>query len=365
MVRPVFGCCNLRDATTVVVMKNSSSVLVFCVCMLAAVSSLFGQTLNEPARSVLTEPAKAVPVETSKTVSSISPKTAADDRPKNERYRIGFQDILEIQVFRHPELNQRLPVGPNGTIVLFRVDRPVVAICKTERELAEAIEAAYKEKYLKDPRVSVVVAEQKSQAVAVIGSVERPGNYFVNKRVHLLEMLAMAGGPSKEAGTRLLVARTGSTSDCKERVDEPDNDNIEVVGFKIRDIQEGKQSFWMQPGDVVSVMDADIVYVYGNVNKQGSLRIREPITLTQAIVSAEGLKPAASRSNVRILRQKPGSTERKDIVFDLNAIDKGKVKDPFLEPNDIVAVSQDNAKAILRGITTTIKSSIPGVVYGF
>lgn len=120
----------------------------------------------------------------------------------------------------------------------------------------------------------------------------------------------------------------------------------------------------MQPGDVISVMDADVIYVYGNVNKQGSYKVREPITLTQAIVSAEGLKPAASRSNVRILRQIPGSTEREDITFDLNAIDKGKVKDPFLEPNDIVAVSQDRAKAILRGITTTIKSSIPGAVYG-
>ena len=241
----------------------------------------------------------------------------------------------------------------------------MVAICKTERELADAIEDAYKEKYLKDPRVNVVVAEQKSQTVAVIGAVERPGNYFVNKRVHLLEMLAMAGGPNKESGTRLLVARTGSTSDCKENVEGPDDDDIEVIGFKIRDIQEGKQSFWMQPGDVVSVMDADVVYVYGNVNKQGSLKIREPITLTQAIVSAEGLKPSASRSNVRILRQIPGSTDREDITFDLSAIDKGKIKDPFLEPNDIVAVSQDRAKAILRGIRDTIKNSIPGAIYGF
>jgi protein involved in polysaccharide export with SLBB domain len=162
-----------------------------------------------------------------------------------------------------------------------------------------------------------------------------------------------------------MVARTGSTSDCKESVESPDSEDIAVLGFKIRDIQEGKQSFWMQPGDVVSVMDADVVYVYGNVNKQGSYRVREPITLTQAIVTAEGLKPAASRSNVRILRQRPGSTERDDLPFDLNAIDKGKVKDPFLEPNDIVAVSQDKAKAILRGITETIKSSIPGAVYGF
>ena len=330
-------------------MKYLLNVFAFSIFALAFYVQVPGQTV--------------LPSSTSSAPKSQS--MAAD--AKNDRYRIGFQDVLEIQVFRHPELSQRIPVGPSGNIVLFRLDEPVAAICKTERELAAEIENAYKnkQKYLRDPRVNVIVAEQKSQAVAVIGAVERPGNYFVNRRVHLLEMLAMAGGPSKESGTRLLVARTGSTSDCKEKSDGPVDENISVVAFKIRDIQEGKESFWMKPGDVISVMDADVVYVYGNVNKQGSYKVREPITLTQAIVSAEGLKPAAKKSNVRVLRQRPGSTERDDFVYDLNAIDKGTIKDPFLEPNDIVAVSQDTAKAILRGITDTIKGTIPAAVYQF
>lgn len=282
---------------------------------------------------------------------------------QNDRYRIGFQDVLDIQVFRHPDLSQRIPVSPSGTIVLFRLDHPVVAVCKTERELATDIANAYKEKYLRDPEVNVVVAEQKSQSIAVIGAVEKPNNYFVNRRVHLLEMLAMAGGPNREAGTRLLIARTGSTSNCKESSDTTDNDQVEVVGFKIRDIQEGKQTFWMKPGDVVSVLDADIVYMYGNVNRQGSIKIREPITLTQAIVSAEGLKPAANKDKIRILRQTASGGDREELVFDLNQIDKGKVKDPFLEPNDIVAVSEDKTKSILQGLANSIKSSVPNVIY--
>jgi len=197
----------------------------------------------------------------------------------------------------------------------------------------------------------------------VIGSVEKPGNFFVNRRVHLLEMLAMAGGPNREAGTRLLIARTGSSSNCKESNDAPDSDKVDVVGFKIRDIQEGKETFWMQPGDVVTVLDADIVYMYGNVNRQGSIKIREPITLTQAIVSAEGLKSAANKDKIRILRQRPGGVDREELIYDLNQIDKGKVKDPYLEPNDIVAVSEDKAKSILQGLANSIKSSVPNVIY--
>lgn len=282
---------------------------------------------------------------------------------KSDRYRIGFQDILEIQVFQHPNLNQRIAVSPNGTIMLFRLDRPLIAVCKTERELAGEIADAYKARFIRDPQVNVVVSEQRSQSVAVIGAVEKPGTYFINRRYHLLEMLAMAGGPNKESGTRILVARTGSTSQCRDKGDQTDGDQVAVMDFKVRDVQQGKQTLWMQPGDVVSLLKADIIYVYGNVNKQGTIEVREPITLTQALVSAEGLKAAAKKDKIRILRQIDGKADREELVYNLNDIDKGKVRDPFLEPNDIVAVSEDKVKSILYGLANSIKSSVPSAVY--
>jgi polysaccharide export outer membrane protein len=176
-------------------------------------------------------------------------------------------------------------------------------------------------------------------------------------------MLAMAGGPNKESGTRLLVARTGNTSQCRDKGDLTDGDQIAVMDFKIQDVQQGKQTLWMQPGDVISLLKADIIYVYGNVNKQGTIEVREPITLTQALVAAEGMKSTAKKDKVRILRQIPGKADREEFVYDLNEIDKGKVKDPFLEPNDIVAVSADKMKSILYGIANSIKSSVPSAVY--
>lgn len=283
----------------------------------------------------------------------------------NDRYRIGFQDILDIQVFRHPDLNQRISVSPNGTILLFRLDKPLVAVCKTELELAGEIAEAYKARFIRDPQVRVAVSEQRSQSVAVIGAVEKPATYFINRRYHLLEMLAMAGGPNKESGTRILVARTGSTTQCRDKGDQTDGDQVAVMDFKIRDIQEGKQTLWMQPGDVVFVQKTDIIYVYGNVNKQGTVEVREPITLTQALVSAEGMKPAAKKDKIRILRQVAGKADREEFVYNLNDIDKGKVRDPFLEPNDIVAVSEDRMKSIIYGIANSIKSSVPSAVYRF
>lgn len=322
--------------------------IIFLFSILAGVCSVsaFGQGDGTPSTSVAA-------------TASVIPFQASPD----DRYRIGFQDILQIQIFRHPELSQRVAVGPTGQIVLFRLNAPVAAVCKTEQELADTIGAAYKANFVKDPQVQVTVAEQKSQSIGVIGSVEHAGNFYISHKVHLLELLALAGGPNKEAGTRIIVARTGSTSNCRETADGVSDEPIAILNFKIRDVQEGKQTLWMKPGDVVSVLDADIVYVYGNVNEQGSVKIREPITLTQAIVSAKGLKPAASKDKVRVLRTKPGTSDREELIFDLNAIDKGKVKDPYLEPGDIVAVSADKTKSILLGIGNAIKNSVPTAAY--
>lgn len=294
------------------------------------------------------------------TAGELGSAQAAD---RDDRYRIGLQDVLTIQVFRHPELGITAPVNPNGTIYLYRLEKPVVALCKTERELAADIAAAYKVSYLRDPQVNVVVSEQKSQSLSVIGAVEKPGTFYLNKRMHLLGLLALAGGPNKESGTRLIVARAGSNSSCRGNNDNTaQGDEIALMGFKVRDIQEGKKTLWMQPGDVVSVLDADVVYVYGNVAKPGELKVREPITLTQAIASAEGLKSATDKGNVRILRQKADSLDRDEIVVDLAAVEKGKAKDPYLEPNDIVAVSKDKAKDIMLGIGAALRNGIPTIL---
>src|SRR5262245_52256963 len=81
--------------------------------------------------------------------------TLTPQNPVDDRYRIGYQDTLDIQVFRHPELNKRVSVDANGTITLFRLDAPIVAVCKTESELAGDIAKAYEKDYLRNPEVSV------------------------------------------------------------------------------------------------------------------------------------------------------------------------------------------------------------------
>ncbi len=290
-------------------------------------------------------------IEKDKTVS-----VAAEKKSQDERYLIGYQDTLQITVYRHPELSVPVSVNPNGTIYLSRLQKPLVAVCKTERQLAEEIAAEYRKDYLRDPFVDVRATEQKSQAFGVIGAVEKPGYFYINKKIHLLEMLAYAGGPSKEAGTRLLVARTGSSSFCKDEtpINDEDDKELQLFDFKIKDVQEAKVDFRMQPGDIVSVLDADFIYVVGNVNRPGRIALKNPISLTQAIATAEGFKPATKKDVIRILRQKPGSNEREELVYNIKDIEKLKIQDPILQVNDIVAVSEDTTKTILNGVVKSL-----------
>lgn len=320
------------------------AVRVFSVLFLIlfSISNFFGQeTGSENGKTDVNK----------KVVNDTSVAVLTDNDAANERYRIGYQDTLQVTVFRHDNLSRVVSVNPNGTILLPRIDKPIVAVCKTERELADAIAAEYGKDYIKNPFVDVRAVEQKSQTFGVIGAVEKPGYFFINKKLHLLELLAFAGGPNKEAGTRMLVARTGSSSFCQNDIPLKDEDNkLQLFDFKIRDVQEAKVNFWMQPGDIVSVLEADYVYVLGNVNKSGRIPIKEPITLMQAIASAEGFLPATKLDSIRVLRQKPGSSEREELVYNIKDIQSLKTPDPVLQINDIVAVSEDKGKKVVQDI---------------
>lgn len=282
--------------------------------------------------------------------------------PGEERYRIGYQDRVMVQVFGHPNLTQTVDVNSNGTITLFRLPEPVVAVCKTERELANDIATAYRKDYLRNPEVNVLVSEQRSQSFAVIGAVVKPAQYIVSKRIRLLELLAIAGGPSKEAGSRLVLARTGSSATCKDQ-STSDTADVLYADFKIKEVLEAKENPELRPGDIISVLEEDSVYVYGNVNRQGQVKFKEPITLMQAISSAEGLKPAAKKDKIRVLRQKPGSAERAELIFDIGKIAKQQATDPFLEANDIIAVSEDTAKSIFQSIGKSLTGGLPSIFY--
>ncbi len=356
--------------------KIISLLFVFVFLLNVSIYKTFGQSTenvkpfgksDSTTEKKITQPQieKSENTEVQKNIGVTSNQNPSKDT-NNERYRIGFQDTLEVNVYRHPELSQNVAVNPDGTIYLPRIDQPIVAVCKTEGELKDNITALYKN-YLRNPFVNVRVSDQRSQGFAVIGAVQKPGSFYLNRRVRLLELLSLAGGQDVEfAGGKIQVARIGSVAACRENVETPDEkDDFEFLSFSLRDVLEGKQNPWMQPGDIISVLKSEEAYVVGNVFKPAKVPLNEPVTLTQAIAFAGGLDATARTDKVVIQRQATGNSPKTDLVFNLKDIRNKKIPDPQLQANDIVDVGTDKVKSIRNGLLKAITGGLGNVFYRF
>ena len=108
-------------------------------------------------------------------------------------YRIGPNDLLDIDVYGVPDLKRSVRVNSSGQISLALVGNVAVGGLSAQR--AEAfISQKYAEKYLQDPQVSVFVREFTSQRITIEGAVAKPGIYPITGEVTLLRALALAGG---------------------------------------------------------------------------------------------------------------------------------------------------------------------------
>jgi polysaccharide export outer membrane protein len=350
-------------------MKAVSKLLAFCVVLfLANIAFVAAQVKTdekpkETVENANTEPVTPVGNAVLKTISVASNAVNPYKDQVNEKYRIGFQDTVAIEVFRHPELSLTVNVSPDGTIRMPRIDNPIVAVCKTERELGDTITNYYKS-YLKNPFVTARAVEQRSQPFAVVGAVQKPGSFYLNRKIRLLELLAFAGGPNVEfAGSKIQIARVGNINGCAEPTEEEKaEETFEFIGYNLNDVLQGKVNPLMQPGDIVSILIAEEAYVVGNVNKPTKVTLNEPKTLTQALAIAGGIDKTANTGKVVIQRHDPGSGIKKELVFNLKDIREQKIPDPQLQANDIVQVSNDKVKGFIKGFREIITNTIPSTI---
>jgi len=124
-------------------------------------------------------------------------------------YRISPQDKLTITVFREPDLSvEEAPVEAGGGLILPLIGR-VQASGMTTNALAEDIADKLRQRYLVDPKVSVILASSRSQNVTVDGAVQEAGVYELQGKTTLLQSIAMAKGATRVAELkRVAVIRT-------------------------------------------------------------------------------------------------------------------------------------------------------------
>jgi polysaccharide biosynthesis/export protein len=111
----------------------------------------------------------------------------------NADYKVGPNDLLDIDVYGVPDLKRTVRVNSSGLVSLPLVGHvPLLGL--TGQEAEERIAAAYADKYLQNPQVSVFIKEFTTRRITIEGAVAKPGIYPVTGQLTLLRALALAGG---------------------------------------------------------------------------------------------------------------------------------------------------------------------------
>ncbi|MBA3355839.1 MAG: polysaccharide biosynthesis/export family protein [Pyrinomonadaceae bacterium] len=276
----------------------------------------------------------------------------------DDRYRIGPGDVLDIRILNRPNLSREsVRVEGNGMIRMPLIDTEIKAACQTEGELAKEIASRYL-KFYRNPQVDVFIKGYHSRQVAIIGAVNDQSRFELQRRVRLLELLTYAKGPSARAGQTINVVHSPQAWACTK----PGAGQVASAfsSYKLSETLLGYPSAnpYLEPGDIVTLPEADQAYVVGNVFTPLTIPLKEPITLSRAIAMAGGVRQDTKKDKIRVLRQEPGSVTKKEIIVNLSAIEKKRAEDIALLPNDIVEVQTSEGKALLRSLIGGAGSSV-------
>jgi polysaccharide biosynthesis/export protein len=177
--------------------------------------------------------------------SQAAPATASPAKPPattDPNYIIGAQDVLDISVWKEPEITRTVPVRPDGKISLPLLN-DVQAAGLTPAQLNAEITSSLR-KFVTDPEVTVIVEQINSQRVYILGEVTRPGAYPLLPGMTVLQALSSAGGFTQFANEKKMYVL--------RRV----NGNQEKYFFNYKDVLNGKrpeQNIALKAGDTIVV----------------------------------------------------------------------------------------------------------------
>lgn len=275
-----------------------------------------------------------------------------------QRYRIGAGDVLDIRIMNRPQLSRdAVRVDGSGMIRMPLIEGEIQAACKSEGELATEISRRYL-KYYRNPQVDVFLKEYHAREVALIGAVNEQGRYQMQRRLRLLELLSFAKGPSDKAGQTINIVRGPRTDICGHDA-EATSDQGSFISLRLNDTLRGEEKAnpYVESGDIVTIPEAEQIYVIGNVYSPKSLPLKEPITVSRAIAMAGGPLRDSKTDRIHIVRQQPGG-EKSEIYVNLTAIARKRAEDIILQPNDIVEVQESTGKSIIRSLLGAVAPSV-------
>lgn len=251
-----------------------------------------------------------------------SKPTAAASAPATADYRLGAGDVIRITVYQNPDLSLEARVGESGMIsypLLGSIRLGGLSVGDAEKRIADGLRNG---NFVKQPQVSILLAEVRGNQVSVLGQVNRPGRFPMEVAdMRLTDLLAVAGGVATTGGE--LVTVVGM------RDNKPYRTEVNLIDV-FADGQRSKYDIRVQDGDVIWVDRAPVVYIYGETQKPGQLRLERDMTVLQALATGGGLTQRGTERGIRVHRR--GRDGKMQIIQ--------PTMDDMLMPGDVVYIRE-------------------------
>jgi polysaccharide biosynthesis/export protein len=209
-------------------------------------------------------------------------------------YVLGAGDVVRINVFQNPDLSLEARVSEGGSIsypLLGVVRLGGLSVQQAEKAIADGLRDG---QFVRQPQVGILVMQVRSNQASVLGLVNRPGRYPIEVTgMRMSELVALAGGIA--VGGSDIVSLTGTRAGKPLRV-QIDLPALFSASNTINDPV-------VLNGDVVYVDRMPLVYVYGEVQRPGALRLERGMTVLQGLAAAGGLTQRGTEKGIRVHRK--------------------------------------------------------------
>ncbi|MBT9494522.1 MAG: polysaccharide export protein EpsE [Paucibacter sp.] len=222
-------------------------------------------------------------------------QAAAASPIASAEYRLGAGDVMRISVYQNPDLTLETRVSENNVVsfpLLGSIKVGGLSVTQAEQLITDGLK---KGNFVKNPQVTIVVLQVKGNQASVLGQVNRPGRYPIETAdMRLTDLIANAGGVVSGAGAETLIL-TG------KRNGQPYRAEIDLPG--IFAVGGGAQDVFIQHGDVIWVDRAPMVYIYGEVQRPGPMRLERGMTLMQSLATGGGITQRGTEKGIRVHRK--------------------------------------------------------------
>lgn len=219
---------------------------------------------------------------------------AAPSAAARAEYQLGAGDVIRISVYQNPDMTLETRVSEAGVIsfpLLGQVKLGGLTATQAEKRLADGLRDG---KFVKSPQVSVLVMQVRGSQVSVLGWVNRPGRFPLETAdTKLTDVLAQAGGVAPSAADVVTVVGTRNGQPVRIEVDLPGTFSANGRG----------EDPVLQNGDVIWVDRGPQVYIYGEVQRPGAMRLERGMTILQALANGGGLTQRGTEKGLRVHRR--------------------------------------------------------------